>query len=57
MGTKYNHACGIGRSPKYTNLIQVGIRSMIAVKENTFKEKGYILPIKLWTMIIGWKNL
>ena len=28
MGTKFNHACALAEAQKYTNLLQVGIRSM-----------------------------
>lgn len=42
MGTKYNHACAVSEAQHYTNLIQVGIRSMdISEKKYLQKDKVY----------------
>ncbi len=42
QGTKYNHACALAEAQRYTNLIQVGIRSMdICEKPYLQKEKVY----------------
>lgn len=42
LGTKYNHACAVAEAQQYTNLIQVGIRSMdISEKKYLQKDKVY----------------
>lgn len=42
MGTKFNHACALAEAQKYTNLIQVGIRSMdSSEKKYLQREKVY----------------
>lgn len=40
MGTKFNHACALAEAQKYTNLIQVGIRSMDISEKIPPKGKG-----------------
>ncbi|MDQ3141162.1 MAG: agmatinase [Bacteroidota bacterium] len=41
MGTKYNHACALAEAQRYTNLIQVGIRSM-DISEKKYLQKGKV---------------
>jgi len=42
LGTPYNHACAVAEAQRYTNLIQVGIRSMDASEKKYLqKEKVY----------------
>ncbi|MBK6545636.1 MAG: agmatinase [Saprospiraceae bacterium] len=41
MGTKFNHACALAEAQKYTNLLQVGIRSM-DISEKKFLEKDKV---------------
>jgi agmatinase len=40
-GTKYNHACAVAEAQRYTNLLQVGIRSM-DISEKKYLQKGKV---------------